>query len=79
MFIAICLSFLSVLPFASADEWTKSFPVQNVPKLRVETSDANLRVTASESKVIEVRVTTANAGQAGTLVTAAKAERPIAW
>jgi hypothetical protein len=34
---------------------------------------------ACRRRQIEVRVTTANAGQAGTLVTAAKAEMPIAW
>jgi hypothetical protein len=49
---------LWVLPFASTDEWAKSFAVQNLAKLRVETSDANIRITAWENKTVDARITT---------------------
>jgi DUF4097 and DUF4098 domain-containing protein YvlB len=58
MYITVCLMLLSSLPFAATDEWAKSFPIQNTPKLRVETSDANLRITAWENKTVEARITT---------------------
>jgi DUF4097 and DUF4098 domain-containing protein YvlB len=58
MFVAICMVFLSLLPSASADEWTKKFTVETTPKVRVETSDANIRVTTSEGKTVDARVTT---------------------
>jgi DUF4097 and DUF4098 domain-containing protein YvlB len=58
MFVAICMMFLSFLPSASADEWTKKFTVESTPKVRVETSDANIRITAVEGKTVDARVTT---------------------
>jgi DUF4097 and DUF4098 domain-containing protein YvlB len=58
MISVICMLFLSVLPSASPDEWNKSFKVERTAKLRVNTSDANIRVTACDCSTIEARVTT---------------------
>ena len=58
MILMICMVVLSVLPSGSPDEWTKSFKVERAAKLRVETSDANIRVTAWEGSSVEARVTT---------------------
>jgi DUF4097 and DUF4098 domain-containing protein YvlB len=49
---------LSVLPSGSPDEWTKSFNIERATKLRVETSDANIRVTSCECSTVEARITT---------------------
>jgi DUF4097 and DUF4098 domain-containing protein YvlB len=58
MIWTICLVVLAVIPSASPDEWTKSFKLERTAKLRVETSDANIRVTACDCSTVEVRVTT---------------------
>jgi hypothetical protein len=49
---------VSFLPSASTDEWTKSYNLEHKAKLRIETSDANIRVTAGEGNTITARVTT---------------------
>src|SRR4030088_1816951 len=41
-----------------ADEWSKTFKLTGKPELRVETSDANIRVSAWEQDTIEAKVTT---------------------
>jgi hypothetical protein len=57
------LSFLFVsalvasLP-ASADEWSKTYTITGKPDLRVETSDANIRVTTWDQHTIEAKVAT---------------------
>ena len=53
-----CLIVLAVLPAASPDEWNKSFKLERTAKLRVDTSDANIRVTGCECSTVEARVTT---------------------
>ena len=58
MILTICLVFLSFVPSASADEWTKSFNVERAAKVRIETSDANIRVTVWEGSTVTARVTT---------------------
>lgn len=58
MYVAICLLFLSFLPSASADEWTKKFSVETTPRVQVKTSDANIRVSGWDGKTIDARVTT---------------------
>jgi DUF4097 and DUF4098 domain-containing protein YvlB len=58
MILTICMMFLSVLPSASPDEWAKSFKLERTAKLRVETSDANIRVTSCDCSTVEARVTT---------------------
>jgi hypothetical protein len=48
---------LAVVPFARADEWSKTYAITGKPDLRVETSDANIHVDTWEQKTIEARVT----------------------
>lgn len=55
---AISLFFPLALPlFAQPHEWTKTFPITGKPELRVETSDADIRVDTWDQKSIEARVT----------------------
>ncbi len=53
--IAVCL--LAALP-ASADEWSKTYHLSGKPDLRIETSDANIRVTTWDQNTIEAKVIT---------------------
>jgi DUF4097 and DUF4098 domain-containing protein YvlB len=52
-------SFLSGLavPRARADEWSKTYTLTGNPDLRVDTTDANIRVSTWDQKTIQVRVT----------------------
>jgi DUF4097 and DUF4098 domain-containing protein YvlB len=43
---------------AFADNWDKTYDLTGKPTLKIETSDANIRVTASDRNSIEVRVIT---------------------
>jgi hypothetical protein len=43
---------------ARADEWTKNYTITGKPDLRVETSDANIRVSTWDQNTIAARVTT---------------------
>jgi DUF4097 and DUF4098 domain-containing protein YvlB len=43
---------------ARADEWSKTYTLAGKPDLRVETSDANIRVSTWDQNIIEARVTT---------------------
>jgi DUF4097 and DUF4098 domain-containing protein YvlB len=56
-FLAV-LCFLAVIPIAQADEWSKTYTITGQPDLRVETSDANLRVSTWDQNTIDVHVTT---------------------
>lgn len=56
-FVVACLVLFAV-PFARADEWSKTYAISGKPDLRVETSDANLHVDTWDQKTIEVHVTT---------------------
>jgi DUF4097 and DUF4098 domain-containing protein YvlB len=47
----------SALP-AHADEWSKTYTLTGKPDLRVETSDANIRVSTWDQNAIEAKVTT---------------------
>jgi hypothetical protein len=49
---------LAVAPFARADDWSKTYTITGKPDLRVETSDANLRVDTWDQNTIDVHVTT---------------------
>jgi DUF4097 and DUF4098 domain-containing protein YvlB len=48
---------VAVLP-AHADEWSKTYNLSGRPDLRVETSDANIRVTTWDQNTIEAKVVT---------------------
>jgi len=49
---------LAVAPAARADEWSKTFIITGKPDLRIETSDANIRVDTWDQNTIEAKVTT---------------------
>lgn len=51
------LAVVSAAP-AHADEWSKTYNISGKPDLRVETSDANIRVTTWDQKTIEAKVIT---------------------
>ncbi|HEY3619095.1 MAG TPA: hypothetical protein VGK96_19965, partial [Candidatus Sulfotelmatobacter sp.] len=56
--IILAFSVLAVLP-AHADEWSKTYNLTGKPELRIETSDANIRVTTWDQNTIEAKVITA--------------------
>jgi DUF4097 and DUF4098 domain-containing protein YvlB len=45
-------------PRASADEWSKTYNISGKPEVRIETSDANIRVSTWDRNTIEARVLT---------------------
>ncbi|HTS66491.1 MAG TPA: DUF4097 family beta strand repeat-containing protein [Candidatus Acidoferrales bacterium] len=51
---ALCMAAFPAL----ADQWSKTFSVGATPELRIETSDANVTLRASDRKTIEARVYT---------------------
>ena len=53
----LVLGLAATLP-ASADEWSKTYNLSGRPDLRIETSDANIRVSTWDQNTIEARVTT---------------------
>lgn len=55
--ISICA--VATLP-AAADEWSKTYNLTGNPKLQVETSDANIRVTTWDQSKIEAKVVTSH-------------------
>jgi DUF4097 and DUF4098 domain-containing protein YvlB len=57
---------VGVLP-AHADEWSKIYKLTGKPELRIETSDANIRVTTWDQNTIEAKVITSryNIGEGG--------------
>src|SRR5580693_1438992 len=55
--VALAVSLIAVLP-ARADEWSKTYNLSGKPELRVETSDANIRVTTWDQNTIEAKVVT---------------------
>jgi DUF4097 and DUF4098 domain-containing protein YvlB len=58
MIVMICMALLWVLPSVSTDEWSKTFNIERNAKLRVETTDANIRVTSWEGATVVARITT---------------------
>ncbi len=56
-FLLLIAAALATLP-ASADEWTKTYNISGKPDLRIETSDANIRVTTWDQNTIEAKVIT---------------------
>jgi DUF4097 and DUF4098 domain-containing protein YvlB len=53
----LILALAAALP-AMADEWSKTYNLTGKPDLRVETSDANIRVTTWDQNTIEAKVIT---------------------
>jgi hypothetical protein len=54
---ALAASVIFVLP-AYADEWSKTYKISGRPDLRIETTDANIRVTTWDQNTIEAKVIT---------------------
>src|ERR1700756_2907900 len=52
--VILAASVVAVLP-AHADEWSKTYNVTGKPELRIETSDANIRVTTWDQNTIEAK------------------------
>jgi hypothetical protein len=48
---------LAAAPFVRADEWSKTYTLTGKPDLRVETSDANIRVDTWGQNTISAQVT----------------------
>jgi DUF4097 and DUF4098 domain-containing protein YvlB len=57
LMLVIAISVIATLP-AMADEWSKSYTISGRPDLRIETSDANIRVTTWDQNTIEAKVIT---------------------
>jgi DUF4097 and DUF4098 domain-containing protein YvlB len=53
----LLLAVAAALP-AMADEWSKTYNLTGKPDLRIETSDANIRVTTWDQNTIEAKVIT---------------------
>jgi hypothetical protein len=45
---------------AQADDWSKTYTISGKPELRVDTSDANIRVSTWDQNTIEAKVTTSH-------------------
>jgi DUF4097 and DUF4098 domain-containing protein YvlB len=56
-FAILSLALAATVP-AFADEWSKTYNLSGKPDLRVETSDANIRVTTWDQNSIEAKVIT---------------------
>src|SRR5881394_3872992 len=50
--------FIAVVLPASAEEWSKTYSVTANPELRIETTDANIRVNSWDQNTIEAKVIT---------------------
>jgi DUF4097 and DUF4098 domain-containing protein YvlB len=48
---------LAISPLALADDWSKTYNISGKPDLRVETSDANIRVDTWDKNTIDVHIT----------------------
>jgi DUF4097 and DUF4098 domain-containing protein YvlB len=48
---------LAITPVAQAEDWSKTYNITGRPDLRVETSDANIRVATWDQKTIDVHIT----------------------
>jgi Putative adhesin len=56
--ILMLVLFLTAACLVRAEEWSKNFTIQGKPDLRVETSDANIRVDTWDQNMIGARVLT---------------------
>jgi DUF4097 and DUF4098 domain-containing protein YvlB len=56
--LAVFFAVLSFTAFANADDWSKTYDLTGKPELRVEASDANVRIETWDQNKIEAHVTT---------------------
>jgi DUF4097 and DUF4098 domain-containing protein YvlB len=58
-FALVVLGFcFAIVSLARAEQWSKTYTIVSTPDLRVETSDASIRVDTWDQNTIEARVTT---------------------
>jgi DUF4097 and DUF4098 domain-containing protein YvlB len=56
--VAVLLTFVSFAAiYAHAEEWRKTYSLSDKPEIRVETNDADIRISATDRKDIEAVVT----------------------
>jgi DUF4097 and DUF4098 domain-containing protein YvlB len=55
--LVFALTPLALTPLAQADEWSKTYTITAQPDLRVDTSDANIRVDTWDKNSIDVHIT----------------------
>jgi DUF4097 and DUF4098 domain-containing protein YvlB len=53
---ALFVLVLAVSPLAQAEDWSKTYTISGKPDLRVETSDANIRVDTWDKNTIDVHI-----------------------
>lgn len=58
LLLAVVAACVFAAPRAFADEWSKTYNLTGKPDLRIETSDANIRVTTWDQNTIEAKVIT---------------------
>ncbi len=58
--LALLVLGLAAASPAFADEWSKTYTISAKPDLRIDTSDANIRVTTWDQNTIEAKVITAH-------------------
>jgi DUF4097 and DUF4098 domain-containing protein YvlB len=58
--LAILVTIIVSVSSAHADEWSKTYNLTGKPELRIETSDANIRVTTWDHTTIEAKVLTSH-------------------
>jgi hypothetical protein len=57
-YLQIAAIVFALLSVAAAEEWSKSYTIAGKPDLKVDTSDANIRVDTWDQRVIEAHVVT---------------------
>lgn len=55
--LVFALMSLALTPLAQADDWSKTYAITAQPDLRVDTSDANIRVDTWDKNSIDVHIT----------------------
>jgi putative adhesin len=59
--IGLAILALAIAAFpASAEQWSKTYTISNAPDLRVQTTDANIRVDTWDQKTVEATITSAH-------------------
>jgi len=56
--VLVAATLFLISSFVFADDWNKTYTVTGKPTLKVESSDATIRVAASDKSIIEAHVTT---------------------
>jgi DUF4097 and DUF4098 domain-containing protein YvlB len=57
-FAIVLFAFALSLTVARADNWSKTYTIEHTPRLRVDTSDADIRIDTWDQNKIEAHVTT---------------------